>query len=630
LRKTGREACKDFIVNLLLIVLPLPFFALAGAVIHFDGKIPDQTAEDWFKQTTWVAATLFPLIFALVLGNLSVKLSSFNLERGTNLEFLERLMGSRSFFGTIRTQLRIWPWNLLAICLVFVWLLSPFGSQAILRCLSIDLLESEDGNVNITYFNTRQGSFAADTSTLDKWLSGFSTLLSASLLASEGVKIGVVDSWGNIIIPRLSSLSNGSSPDSDGWFDYPTGFIPTPSSLFGVPISPPPNRTTEFSLESSYLELSCTNITTNVTRETTTSGPVFINPNMISPTGPFISSQTITNTTVWALGYVGHDITSLLPSSQNETFSLDAIPANSTDNFFPGLVIYQDFTGLMNVTNIYCAVSQAYTESTISCSGTRNPECKVTKQRPSLLPHAPSTLSLLNFREILLALTSLLPTITSTSNNVSILQNYLFNPTDNAFIQTAQSPSTVGEESRFLHLSLQDFGKRLGAVLNSFLHGTQANSSLYLTGTQLPFQAPGNLDAAIMATAPSLTTAASSSTTFLFHVSRPWIAIYLLACTVMLIAAIAATILQHLTLSRDYLGFVSSTVRESVYSDMPRGGVRLDGLGRTRKLRDMRVWLGDVGNENGMQIGIGAALSVGRLGIGGRGTRRLDKRKLYT
>jgi len=60
-------------------------------------------------------------------------------------------------------------------------------------------------------------------------------------------------------------------------------------------------------------------------------------------------------------------------------------------------------------------------------------------------------------------------------------------------------------------------------------------------------------------------------------------------------------------------------------------------MGRTRRLRDLKIRLGDVGNvRNGWQIGVGAALSVGRLGVGAGGgkggaevVRGLDGRKLY-
>lgn len=52
------------------------------------------------------------------------------------------------------------------------------------------------------------------------------------------------------------------------------------------------------------------------------------------------------------------------------------------------------------------------------------------------------------------------------------------------------------------------------------------------------------------------------------------------------------------------------------------GGVRLTGYERARKLRDLELKLGDLGNVGeGWEIGVGAALSVGRVGLGRKGGR---------
>lgn len=85
----------------------------------------------------------------------------------------------------------------------------------------------------------------------------------------------------------------------------------------------------------------------------------------------------------------------------------------------------------------------------------------------------------------------------------------------------------------------------------------------------------------------------------------------------MLVAAIAAAVLERKTLARDYLGAVSSLVREGGRADMPQGGVGGDGLRRSRRMAKMRVRLGDVGRSEGYGVGVGAALSVGKLGVGG-------------
>lgn len=86
-----------------------------------------------------------------------------------------------------------------------------------------------------------------------------------------------------------------------------------------------------------------------------------------------------------------------------------------------------------------------------------------------------------------------------------------------------------------------------------------------------------------------------------------------------------------MTKARGYLGYVSSLVRESEYGGMPKGEVNLDGVEMARKLRNLRVRLGDVGDiDRGFEIGTGVALTVGQLAIGEEGaTKKIDRRKLY-
>jgi hypothetical protein len=64
---------------------------------------------------------------------------------------------------------------------------------------------------------------------------------------------------------------------------------------------------------------------------------------------------------------------------------------------------------------------------------------------------------------------------------------------------------------------------------------------------------------------------------------------------------------------------------------MPKGGVNMDGLERTRGLRNLRVRLGDVGDvERGFEIGTGVALSVGQMAVGEEGaTKKIERKKLY-
>lgn len=588
------------------------------------------------------AATLFPLVFSVVIGRAFVKLASWKLERGAALGLLEQLMGSRTVGGAIATQFRLHSLSLVAIGLVFLWLLSPLGSQAVLRILSTTT-KSTTTSGSVTYVNTRQPSFSGYTQFYETWFSGFASSFSASLLASPDVKNGSMDLWGNVKIPYFSSLSS-ISEDSDGWVQIPQNPSKTPiaySSLFGIPTFGLPIGNTTFNLESTYIELVCQNIASNVTRD----GLNFYNPSLISTNGPFNGAQNITSLTPWAIGYIGPDVTALLPPElYSSPKCLDCLPDNVTSmTFFPGLLLYQDFEGAENVTSIYCTPSQAYVESTIVCAQIEGMQtCAVTAQRLSTLPHMPIELTYLSFSQTFTGIGALLPNSTQQINHIDLLQNYIANPDDNTFIQSAQwpafSPNPNNNESRFLDLSLEDFGIRLGQVINTFLFGSILNSTEFLTGSSpLPGNNgaatdDGDLVSAIQNQTATFTVPTNVTSEVEVHVcSYPWIGAFVAATLALPLSAIAAAILHRQTHARDYLGFVSSIARESQFAGMPKGGVNMDGLQRTHDLRNLRVRLGDVGDiDRGFEIGTGVALTVGQLAIGEEGgTKKIDRGKLY-
>ena len=370
------------------------------------------------------------------------------------------------------------------------------------------------------------------------------------------------------------------------------------------------------------------------------------------PSSPTASCPTIIATPVpisartpWTIGYLGPDVTALLPPElYGSRKCLDCLPDNVTSmTFFPGLLLYQDFEGAKNVTSIYCTPSQAYVESTILCTKEigRTQTCAVTAQRLSTLPHMPTELTYLSFSQIFTGLSSLLPNTTQQINHIDLLQNYIAYPYDSPFIQSSQWPAlsaSSNNESRFLDLPLEDFGARLGQIINSFLFGSMQNSTEFLTGSSAipqdsgPATDDGDLVSAIQNETVTFTVPTNVTTQQDVYVcSFPWLGAYLAAALAMPLAAIAAAILHRLTKAREYLGYVSSVVRESQFAGMPKGGVNMDGIERTRGLRKLRVRLGDVGNvEGGVEIGTGVAIMVGQLAVGEEGTSRsIDERKLY-
>ncbi|TVY35005.1 hypothetical protein LSUB1_G006316 [Lachnellula subtilissima] len=637
LGKGRTERVKMLILDVILIAISIPFFVLAGVVIVMDGESVDLHPSNALDQCIKCAATLFPLLFSFIVGRAIIKFASWTLERGSTLGNLESLMGSRTVIGAIVTQLQLWPLKFLGLALIALWCMSPLGSQGILRMLSTtDRLVSVSSNVG--YASTRQAIYSADLEPQNTWLPGFASLFGAALVAPIAVKTSAMDLWGNVKIPLLSNLS-GLPQDVNGWQKVPQNnhSLAYPS-LFGIPISSLPAGNTTFNVESTYLELACSNRSSTLTRlyaPNSTQGGVFYNPGLISTYGPFRSGLDINSDTAWAIGYLGTDLELLLPSPKNTTDQcLDCLPTNlTTTSTLPAVLLYQEFEGAHNVTSIYCTPSQAYVESIIFCTQTSTDQsCTAIAQRPSLLSHAPSTITSLGFSSVLNSLSELLPLSVLNLSGVDTMQNYIISPLDNKYIESAQMPrktitpatsniSSPETESRLLDLPLEDFSIRLSQILNAYLQGSTQNSTTYLTGSPLPPSSILVMTSAELASQvknPTITVPANTTQLIqVFSTSYPWLLIFLLSNTVLLLSAIAAALLSRLTLARDYLPYVSSLLRESQFSSMPRGGVRRAGLARSRDFRALKVRLGDVGDvAAGWRVGTGVTVSVGRMAVG--------------
>lgn len=546
--------------------------------------------------------------------------------------------------GTIVTQFRLRTISIVGFGLTLVWLLSPLGSQSVLRILSTktnNSAVSADPPVPISYLNSRQTS-QASTLALNSWFTSFAGMFTSAILTPDAAKNSTMDTWGNVRVPFFSGLSS-TTPDTSGWKQIDSSNTLVYSSLFGIPVVGLPLGKSTFSIESAYIELACSLITSTLVR----SAVNFADPGLISPTGPFVSSQTISSSTTWAMGYTGDDITSLLPNAAVQ--SLDTLPLDATlKTYSSGLLLYQDFTGASNVTSIYCVPSQVYVESVVTCnrSALAAPiaSCAVTAQRPSLLSHMPTALTSLSMNATWLAITSLLPFTTPSGTSIDLISNYLVNPSSNIYLESTPMVSALPNstaESRLLdEVTLPEFGQRLAQLLNTFLQGTTLHAASYLRG-DLPLPSspvvagtPALLSTQL-ASAPDTLTVPSSSThtttMLLFAVSYPWLALYFLATSAMLLAAVASALIRRKSTARDFLPYVSSLCREAQLVKFPLGGADMDGLERTRRCQGVRIQLGDLGDvEGGEEVGTGVAVSVGRLGLGSEGkVGDLVKGKLY-
>lgn len=473
-------------------------------------------------------------------------------------------------------------------------------------------------------------------------------LFGASLIAPTDIKTSSLDLWGNVRIPYYSSTLNSSSEvDSDGWTHIPDGFPSVYSSLFGLPVSDIPIGNITFTVETSYMKLDCKNLTQTQSNH---SGIIVlgqsIDPNtvhkstLITTNGPYLSNANVSVLAAWAIGYSGGDV-----AAYNETLygntpytypeaCPDCLATNiSSTTYEAGTLLYQEFDGNDNATNIFCTPTEVYIESAIACEKTdASRDCHVTAQRPSQLPHMPSTITSLSFHNIVLGITALLPNATLQPGGSDPVQSYLYSPLsavglvkgdsslnfDGLVTQTNGIPGDGSSPLASGAVSLQDFSDRFGQVLNSFLFSSLWNATTFISGSPLsgitPSQLGGNAASFVPVSEPDdiyalirNQTAAFTVTGMLttqiqvYRVSYPWLVVFFMCSVAMMGSAIAGVGFSRSTNVPDYLGYVSSLAKESPYVRMPGGGANLDGMERARLMKGLKVRLGDVeGGRSGV------------------------------
>jgi hypothetical protein len=546
--------------------------------------------------------------------------------------------------------LQLRSFNLVSLGLIFLWCMSPLGSQSVLHIFSAPLVPIPTAGP-VTYFNLRQQSFASPGGDFERYyFNGYSMVFGASLLAPTSVKAGHMDLWGNPRIPYFSSVqSSGVKPDNEGWIRIPQdNFDPVYSSLFGLPLQTMPFGNTTVNVETSYIELDCGNITTTPMPNATDG---FKLTDLISPTGPFLSYLPINLNAMWALGYKGPDVRNYFQNTtdtfMNPENCPDCLPRSIPNGSFePGTLLYQEFYDTTNVTSVYCVPSQVYVESAILCQKTLNDQiCQVIAQRLSQLPHQPSEVTYLSFPQIALGLTNTLYNSTAIYDVTNPIQGFLYNSSSDSAIflepaSTAQylpSGDEIPFDSPLYHMPIKDFGNNLGQLVNAWIHGSFYNSTLVMTGA--PFSdlyqtfLEGNAASFVTASAKDLTAliqnqtsaftvlANSTANVRIYHCDFGWTSIFFLATSAMLCSAVLGVVFGRMTVVPDYLGYVSSLAKESPYMRIKDGGANLDGMERARGIKGLQVRLGNVDEGTG---------EVGRLAFGRvEDTKPVQRNRLY-
>ncbi|KAM0230831.1 hypothetical protein ACHAPO_008887 [Fusarium lateritium] len=499
----------------------------------------------------------------------------WKLEKGTTLDLLEQLIGSRTVGSTFTTQISLGKVNILGLVLLLIWAFSPLGSQSVLRMLDSRLVQVNTDS-GVTYFSTdAESQLASDLPNGQESGEGqaiafgyMKSMFTSLFLTSAASKSDPMDLWGNLKIPNLGITD-------DDWHDVPSGPGPDSySALIGLPIVNVTTGNVTFSIESSYLNLECYNMTISNTS-------FYIPWNWTNPPtwGEYEQKQNGTwhgyndsaLQTPWAMAvdrFVDPywAVTSNLSDRFGEFhlgksyYGRPVIFENETDlHVKPSRLIFNsEFQTAPNTSprgfKAECHVFQRYVESQVHCSRVdiSTPQnCSVTAQRLSRTKHATENITSLSWETVWSRVSSLPGVMDGPRQYADIAMRFL----DNPLISPVSDKGVVQESELFESITLEQFGRRLAQIINTYLLVGQ----VYGPATK----ADSNFEYDI--TAP----VEVGNLVEVYNIDWRWMALFVVSCVILLASGITSIVFAYLAIGPEILGYASSVVRDSKYIDLP-------------------------------------------------------------
>ncbi|KAF7504992.1 hypothetical protein GJ744_001513 [Endocarpon pusillum] len=582
-------------IDIFSLFVPVYFLVLAilGEVVH--GKPID--SEPWGKtlmSINKIGVTAYPHFFAIIAVRGTEMISSWLTARGATIGLLEQLFGSTNLIGTIKTQIMLRDFNLIALAMMALWALSPLGGQGILRLVTIQNSDRTTQG-SVYYLDTSPSAqvSAFDSSNYFNYDSIIS-VYQAALVSPNSTQMGPQDIWGNVKIPRLEALDSAST-NSDGWIDVSHDRRHTPySSLVGMSLANVSDRgVSNFVIPTSYYNLVCPESAKvlpygeEILWGSPAGGVVRANGQYITGFGSqrFEDSLNLKPNNFWSIG--------TFTDQHNGTFGNNTWTRKASDP----LSMYFQFNsydspepnGTQLIVAFNCLLFNSNVESMVRCTGKT---CEVTSMRPSQSTSNPSNSTPLDnlgaaqsFFDYFAATAG--PTgsgIVTEFNQNSFLLQYLqtgFNPIGTVGGTTAVNLTTIPAPI---------LAERLARLMNT----------LWLPSLSLEL-VTGNFNPASLGfnQTPGLSSATADLVTpvQIYACSHPWFVLLLLSASCLLLVEAVGMWLKYFSslVAPKIVGHFSSLTRDNPEMEMriPPGGTALDGFERARLLRNVRVRFGD-------------------------------------
>jgi hypothetical protein len=570
---------------------------LAIVVARLNGKTSIRSNEK-LEEMLLYTPTVFPLLFAALMGRFFRHLGIWLAERGTTLGRLEQLVGCQSVFLAIERQICLRNFSIVGLCSILVWLLSPFGGQSALRVLRHqEIFLNSTKTLHYVDPQNIRNSYMTGASSINSGRSTFASLFLAALLSSANFQATPMDLWNNVKLPSYRALENATSDEWKPVPEYTNNTIRW-SSLIGIPVSAfdgedfTTSSMNHFNIKARQFDINCFN-NTQMTKNQSGFG------NLTASSTWKIASAVI----------------------QPECTDPEGCKVKGCDSY-PCPIVSRSLAdkvgGEYTVSVANCEYSYDYIEASIECIAST---CKATSMR-KLDPYTDgytkdqdsSLRSIVMFNQMItMPRVDTFGVADAAVRGASVMEKWLVDPTD--FIG-----SSMYANVKMYELPVDVFAERLTILWNSFFQATYATRAL-----------AGNLDKATSTNISSesigskLTFNATQSTVGqrldVYHVNWRWFGVLMGCSLVLLVAAYAGLALKYMSLAPDIIGYASSLTMLNPYMPTPTGGTTLHGLERTALLHDLPVRIGDV-CPNEPVGAIALAANDGRV-VG------LDRRRWY-
>ncbi|KAH6633213.1 hypothetical protein C7974DRAFT_167704 [Boeremia exigua] len=572
--------------DIVLASSPLIFIILALKVAKLDNKVSDEE-NDRLQEMLLYTPTIFPLLFAALMGRFFRHLGIWLAERGTTLGRLEQLVGCQSVFLAIERQICLRNFSIVGICSILIWLLSPFGGQSALRVLRQEKLYL-NATQPLQYLSPLniQISTMGGASMVNSGRSTFTPLFLAALLSSGDFQTISTDLWGNVKLPSYRAIENSTTNEWNIIPDHNQTNVRW-SSLIGIPVSAfngepfTSYSINQFKIRARQFDISCSNNSRVAVDWTDSVNTTVLSPWRMESGTPQTNESQITACPSYPCPFL------------SQSLADDASSVASCEYYYD------------------------YIEASVECIASA---CRATALR-KLDMYTDGYTEEWEPYLLGVVMTNLMSTITSvdtigvssaTSRGATVMEKWIFDPSN--FIGTH-----MYDNVKLYEIPADVFAERLTILWNSFFQSTYAARAL-----------AGNLDKAVSTNITgedvspiqfNTTESITGQRRDVYRVRWKWLGVLLSCSLVLLVAAYAGLILKYLSTAPDIIGYASSLTMMNPYVPTPTGGTTLHGLERAALLHDLQVRLGDV-CPNEPVGAIALAANDGRV-IG------LDRRKYY-